>query len=405
MIVRPVLSAPADGGPGWARFCLALILWLGTLTALGCRGPQEAPDYARPLPPGEKALRLVHPEWRDRIIQETATQLAEPGFAEALGRSADWFRIESTRQFFPVEGVTHDRARRSVEALLEIGQIPDARVRADRLAAGFDIYESVGYDGQGVVFFTGYFSPEFSAALTPSGRFQYPIYRRPADLVTDPATGTVLGRQDARGRMQPYPSRQEIEADNLLAGSELVYLPSRLDAYSIEVNGSAKLQLLGGQTMYVGYAGTNGRPYTSIGRLLVANGELDANTVSMPAIRQHFQQHPRQLDEYIRQNERFVFFQEYPGVDWPAGSLGFKVSPRRSLATDKKIFPRGGAVMVSTLLPDGTQWQQLMLDQDTGGAIRAPGRADIYFGTGPRAEKLSGAQAAEGRLFYLFLKQ
>ena len=363
------------------------------------------PDYARALPPGEKALRLVHPEWRDRIIQETATQLAEPGFADALGRSADWFRIESTRQFFPVEGVTHDRARRSVEALLEIGQIADARVRADRLAAGFDIYESVGYDGQGVVFFTGYFSPEFSAAPTPSGRFQYPIYARPADLVTDPATGTVLGRQDARGRMQPYPSRQEIEADNLLAGSELVYLPSRLDAYSIEVNGSAKLQLLGGQTMYVGYAGTNGRPYTSIGRLLVANGELDRNTVSMPAIRQYFQQHPRRLDEYIRQNERFVFFQEYPGGDWPAGSLGFKVTPRRSLATDKKIFPRGGAVVVSTLLPDGTQWQQLMLDQDTGGAIRAPGRADIYFGTGSRAEQLSGAQAAEGRLFYLFLKQ
>ncbi len=378
---------------------------MGLMLMAGCRGPEAVPDYARALPPGEAALRVVHPQWREQIIQETATQLAEPGYGAALGRSADWFRIASTQEFFPIEGVTHDRARRSVETLRDIAAIPDARVRADRLAAGFEVYESVGYDGEGVVFFTGYFSPEFSASRTRSGRFQFPIYARPADLVTDPATGAVMGRADSRGRMLPYPTRQQIESDGLLQGSELVYLPSRLDAYSIEVNGSAKLQLLGGETMYVGYAGTNGRSYTSIGRLLVANGEMDPNTVSMPAIRQFFQQHPRKLDEYIRQNERFVFFQEYPGGDWPAGSLGFKVSPRRSLATDKKIFPRGGAVLVSTLLPDGTQWRQLMLDQDTGGAIRVPGRADIYFGTGPQAERLSGAQAAEGRLFYLFLKR
>ena len=392
-----------------------LLLASCLLLMLGCQSVVPA-DYARPLPPGERALRPVDQMWRDSIIQETATQLAEAGFVEALGRSADWFRIESTREFFPIEGVTHDRARRSVEVLMDIAAITDARVRADRLAAGFEVYESVGYNGEGVVFFTGYFSPEFSASMTSTGRFQYPIYRRPADLVTDPATGAVLGRRDGAGgsggggggggvRLQPYPARQQIEADRLLAGHELVYLPSRLDAYSIEVNGSAKLNLTGGQTMHVGYAGTNGRPYTSIGRLLVANGQLDANTVSMPAIRRHFQQNPRQLDEYIRQNERFVFFQEYPGGDWPAGSLGFKVTPRRSLATDKKIFPRGGAVLVSTLLPDGTQWRQLMMDQDTGGAIRAPGRADIYFGTGPAAEQVSGAQAAEGRLFYLFLKQ
>ncbi|MEM9916103.1 MAG: D-aminoacyl-tRNA deacylase [Planctomycetota bacterium] len=81
--------------------------------------------------------------------------------------------------------------------------------------------------------------------------------------------------------------------------------------------------------------------------MLVADGVLDRNTVTMPAIRQHFQQNPRQLDDYIRQNERFVFFEEYPATDWPAGSLGFRVTPRRSLATDKKIFPRGGAVVVS----------------------------------------------------------
>ncbi len=386
---------------------LALLILSATLLS-GCRKPEvaapAAPDYARPLPAGTAALREVTDDRRARILEEAAAQLNDAAFVEALGRSYDWFRIESTQQFFPLEGITHDRARASVEKLFELADIPDPRVRADQLDAAFNVYESVGYDGSGVVLFTGYYSPEFTASRNPAGRYQYPLYTRPDDLVTDPASGAVLGQRQPGGALTAYPTRQQIEANNLLAGHELVYLPSRLDAYSIEVNGSAKLQLTTGGTLFVGYAGTNGRDYTSIGRLLVADGVLDPNTVTMPAIRQHFQQHPRQLDDYIRQNQRFVFFKEYAGSDWPAGSLGFQVTPQRSLATDKKIFPRGGAVLVSTTLPGGQEFRQLMLDQDTGGAIRAPGRADLYFGIGPRAEQISGAQAAEGRLFYLFLK-
>jgi len=386
-----------------------LVLWLG-LSAVwlgGCiQSPPPAPlDYARPLPPGRAALRQVTGTWRDQILQETAVELAQPAFVEALGRSYDWFRIDSTQAFFPIEGITHQHAQASVQAMFEIAGHADLRRRRSQLEAQFEVYESVGYDGSGVVLFTGYYSPEFTASRTRSGRYQYPLYARPADLLTDPATGTVLGQRVGRTGVRPYPTRQQIETRRLLAGSELVFLPSRLDAYSIEVNGSAKLKLVGGGTMYVGYAGTNGHDYTSIGRRLVADGALDANTVSMPTIRRHFQLHPRQLDHYIRQNDRFVFFQEYPGSEWPAGSLGFRVTPGRSLATDKKIFPRGGVVLASTTLPDGQPFRRLMLDQDTGGAIRAPGRADIYFGIGPRAEKLSGDQAAEGRLFYLFLKR
>jgi membrane-bound lytic murein transglycosylase A len=382
---------------------MPVALLLAVFVLAGCRG-KTIPDYARPLPPGEDALREVTGPWREQILDATAQQLDDPAFREALDRSASWFRIESTKQFFPVEGVTHDRAQRSAEALLEIAKFGSPAARLDRLAADFDVYESVGYDGDGVVFFTGYFSPEFAASRTRTGRYQYPIYARPADLKTDPQTGAVLGRQNPDGSVSPYPARQTIESEQLLRGQELVYLPSRLDAYSIEVNGSAKLRLNEGGTIYVGYAGTNGREYTSIGRLLVGDGVLDANTVSMPRIRQYFQDHPRKLDDYIQQNDRFVFFQEYPGSEWPAGSLGFRVTPARTLATDKKIFPRGGAVVVSTELPDGKPFRQLMMDQDTGGAIRAPGRADIYFGVGGPAETLAGGQAAEGRLFYLFLK-
>ena len=47
---------------------------------------------------------------------------------------------------------------------------------------------------------------------------------------------------------------------------------------------------------------------------------------------------------------------------------------------------------------------KFMLDQDTGGAIQAPGRADIYMGMGPAAEILAGGQYAEDTMYYFFLK-
>ena len=44
------------------------------------------------------------------------------------------------------------------------------------------------------------------------------------------------------------------------------------------------------------------------------------------------------------------------------------------------------------------------LDQDTGGAIRAAGRCDVYMGVGDRAGELAGGTYREGRLYYLFVK-
>jgi membrane-bound lytic murein transglycosylase A len=164
-----------------------------------------------------------------------------------------------------------------------------------------------------------------------------------------------------------------------------------------------------GSIMYVGYAGNNGYEYTSIGRELVADGKISADRLSLPTLRNYFRDHPEELDGYIQRNDRFVFFREYDGNLWPAGSLGFKVTPGRSLATDKAIFPRGCVVLVTTDKAPTGGWalppSQLMLDQDTGGAIRAPGRGDIYYGIGPTAEASAGRQAAEGRMYYLLLKR
>ena len=109
----------------------------------------------------------------------------------------------------------------------------------------------------------------------------------------------------------------------------------------------------------------------------------------------------------IHRNENYVFFQEYDGGNWPAGSLGVPVTPERSVATDKSIFSRSAVVAVDTdavTLSSGSKpFVQFMVDQDTG-AINALGRADLFMGIGPTAEILAGGQYAEGRMYYFFLK-
>ena len=130
--------------------------------------------------------------------------------------------------------------------------------------------------------------------------------------------------------------------------------------------------------------------------------------MSITAIRRLYRRNPAPIDALMNENESFVFFTEYAGSDWPAGSLGVRVAPECSLATDKTIFPRGGVVLVETHTPSFTDglrpYTRLMLDQDTGGAIRAPGRADIFMGIGETVGILAGKQHAEGRLFYFFLR-
>ena len=160
--------------------------------------------------------------------------------------------------------------------------------------------------------------------------------------------------------------------------------------------------------MYIGYAGKTDRPYTGLGHSVLNAGLLTPDKLSLQAIRRLYERSPETINDLIDNNESFVFFKEYDGTNWPAGSLGVPVTAERSIATDKKIFPRGGVVLVDTtvrsLTGEKKPFIQFMTDQDTGGAIRAPGRADLFMGIGPTAGIKAGGQYAEGKLYYLFLK-
>lgn len=113
------------------------------------------------------------------------------------------------------------------------------------------------------------------------------------------------------------------------------------------------------------------------------------------------------MNDYLDRNDSYVFFTR---IDHdPHGSLNVPVTGWRTLATDKTLFPRGAIVYVDTKLHSntnhGAQVDDFLFDQDTGGAIRTAGRADVYLGVGPEAEQLAGATRAEGQLYYFFLRE
>jgi len=262
----------------------------------------------------------------------------------------------------------------------------------------FDTYISVGCDDHGTVLFTGYYTPIFDGSFTRTDLFQYPLYKPPADLLKDPE-GTILGQRGQDGQSRKYPSRQEIQNSHILAGNELVWLADPFEVYIVHVQGSAKIRLPGGEIEGVGYAAHNGWEYESIMRKMIADGKLASKNINLQAMIDYFKAHPDEVDMYINKNPRFVFFKPEKGE--PRGSLNEPVTPFRSIATDKTIYPRA---MLAFVAVDLSRPVGFALDQDTGGAIRAAGRCDVYMGVGDEAGKLAGGTYREGQLYYLFIK-
>lgn len=266
----------------------------------------------------------------------------------------------------------------------------------------FVFYKSVGNDSQGRVDFTGYFQPLYPASRQKTDVFRYPLYRKPSNFDSWPT---------------PHPSRKDLEGkdglgnNSLIKGSELVWLRDRLQAYLVQVQGSAQLRLTDGTIMTIGYDGATDYPYTSLGKELINDGKIPAEEMSLPRLMAYLENNPHELEIYLPRNNRFIFFTETKGK--PAtGSLNVPVTDERSIATDKNLMPPGGLALIYTRIPQINQNNELItpmtaryvLDQDTGSAIKGAGRVDIYFGTGDIAKTKAGLVDWEGELYYLLLK-
>jgi len=383
------------------RHALLFILTF-TLALSACK---TAPDYGRPLPPGAPALIPLGPE--DPVPDLSGQWNERMDILPALENSITWTKREHAKRFYPQAGIDYDRALASLERLRQL--LLESAGPAEFQAAvveEFTIYKSAGWDGRGGgVLYTAYCTPILEGRLKPGGGFDYPLYGLPPDLVKG-KDGEILGWETAMGRMPNYPSRAAIEAGSLLEGRglELVWLSDPIDAYLAHVNGSAFIRLGDGSMFKLGYAGKNGRPYTSLGRELEADRKIPRGEASLKTIREWAASaSEEEVKSYLHRNASFVFFT--PIDSNPHGSLDFEVIGGRSLATDKTLFPRGAAVFVETKTSTDAPVNRIFFDQDTGGAIRTAGRADIYIGVGDEAEETAGQTKVEGQLYYLFLKR
>ncbi len=238
-----------------------------------------------------------------------------------------------------------------------------------------------------------------------------PLYRRPGDLVTvdlalfdpDLPRRRLVGRV-VDGALRPYYRRAEVD-DGALDGRglELLWVDDPVDAFFLQIQGSGRVRLAEGGWVRVGFAGHNGHPYRSIGRVLIERGELDAESASLDGIRAWLRDHPEQARALMAENARYVFFRELPG-DGPVGAEGTVLTPGRSLAVDRRFVPLGVPVWVDAADPAGraAPVRRLLVAQDTGGAIRGPVRGDLYWGTGEAAGRIAGRMRHRGT-YYLLL--
>ena len=380
---------------------LLAVLAAAAFAATGCtRGVKAKKDYNRPLPPGQIALREVD-------INTLPDVHFGPGEKDAvraaLKQSQAFLAKRGAEKWYPRALVSKDEVSRSITALDNIlaSAASDAEVNA-RIKAGFRAYMSIGCDDEGTVLFTGYYTPIFDGSRTQDATHRYPLYKRPADLILNNAL-EVGQQQMPEGGLRPYPSAGELEASGALKGQELVWLSDPYECYLIRVQGSGKIRLPDGSIMEVGYNGTNGHEYRGIGKDLVADGKISAENLSFFTMRSYFKAHPEDVPVYTSRNPRFIFFSEVKGG--PYGCLGTPVTKDVSIATDKDIFPPAGPVWAVTSTTEHQQYVGLLVDQDRGGGIRAPGRCDLYMGEGEANEQRAGGQYFEGRLYYLLVKE
>lgn len=269
----------------------------------------------------------------------------------------------------------------------------------------FDAYRILRTDGQGgqrkAGFLTGYFEPELTGSLTPSADFPTPVLARPDDLVSlqpgetlpglDPALRA--GRRGAQG-FEPYPDRAAIE-DGALGGlaRPLLYLRDPVDLFVLQVQGSGRVRLPDGGAVRVLYDGRNGRPYTSIGKRIVAEGHLPLEGLTLARWTGWLRANPETARRLMRANASYIFFRLSPVADpgfGPPGAAGVPLVPGRSLAVDATLWRYGLPFWLEGPLPGGTAPGRLVVAADTGSAIVGPARGDLYLGTGEAAGVAAG---------------
>lgn len=312
-------------------------------------------------------------------------------------------------------GKAADAGLRAVCRAALSAAIADPSMAAQFFETHFAPHRVVPIDGAGHSqrgFLTGYYEPVVAASPVRTADFVTPILARPADLesfdaivTTGPLAGLAAARRRGDGGREPFPDRAAIEDGALGAAAQAVaWVRDPIERFLIQVQGSARLRWPDGSTARLVYSGRNGQPYTSIGRILVEEGHVPADRMSLAALKQWVRAQGQDAGApgcaLMRRNRSFVFFRLENAGDpaaGPIGAAGLPLTRLRSIAVDRTLWPYGLPFWIDADIPwsepKPTPFRRLMVAQDTGSAIVGPARADIFFGSGDDA----GARAGDIR--------
>ena len=263
---------------------------------------------------------------------------------------------------------------------------------------------------------TGYYEPLVHGARKQGGAYQWPLYQPPADLLTidlgsvypELAGKRIRGKLDGR-RVVPYDTRAQIAASPQRQPPAIVWVNDPVEAFFLQIQGSGRVQLPDGEVIRLAYADHNGRPYASIGRWLVDQGEITLAQASMQNIKSWAQRNPHRVQEMLNANPAMVFFREERVSDTelgPRGAYGIPLASRRAVAVDTRYVPLGTPVYLATTQPASSQpLRRLVFAQDTGAAIKGAARTDFFWGYGEEAGALAGRMKQSGEMWVLWPKQ
>jgi len=402
-----------------------------SFAALLAAAPAPAPSTATAAAPASTAspttpqLRLLAPE-EFPVFADTLKSKAS--LIKAAKKTLGYLAKSTGPRYVHIGGRDYGPAilADSIRELLKILNEAKTPEGFDALVhERFDVFQSAGSDGQGKVVFSSYYQPALPASTKKSPKYPIPIYRRPSDMVevdlsafgVKNGSDALVGRVGKDRRVVPYFTREEIDVRKALRGKglELAWLQNKWDVLDLHIQGSGILKYPSGKEMLARYAATNARPYNAVGLTLVKAGALPREELSYDKIRDYFKSHPEAEDWVIAQNPRYTFFElvPLPPDGEPLGSVMESLVPARSIAIDPAVIPLGALAWFSTVSPQADKDGRLLgqfansrfaLCMDTGGAIKGPGRVDIYAGHGKQATTTARNQWNEGKLFILVKK-
>ena len=373
-------------------------------------------------PPKKEVTKKQPIQKSTKKPSEAITAAPTPEFFRALDLSVGYYdRLSKKNTLFNYgdQNYTAAQMRDSLLLFKKYAASMDKEALLAKLDQDFLLYESKNEKDSALL--TGYYAPMLKGSLTKSDEFYAPLYPYPQDLITAdlkrfPTSNSV---RDIAGKIEgkslvPYYTREEID-NGALKEKPLLYLSSKVDAFLLEVQGSGIIEV-DGVKRYVGYAGKNGHPYTSIGKVIADEKLMNSDKVNMQTMKEFLEENPKIRDYVLNKNKSYVFFKfnEKEGI---FGNIGLSLTAKESVAMDNELLPKGALAFIKTVVPKKIEGQKVVarterepfekfvMVQDTGGAIRGGGRVDIYFGEGDEALFYAGQTASKGEVYLLVAKK